>query len=68
MLLSAGVDEEEIQLSMPTYAVVGSAALLAGVTRMLLSSCVIIFETSGASNLVVPLIATSVVGKVRGLS
>lgn len=34
-------------VSLPSYAVVGSAALLGGVTRMLLSSCVIVMETTG---------------------
>lgn len=54
-----------LQVSLPTYAVVGSAALLGGFSRMLLSSSVLIMETAGADTLVVPLILTSLVAKVR---
>lgn len=53
-------------MSLASYAVVGSGALLGGVTRMLLSTVVLIMETSGAENLTVPLIIASAIGKVRG--
>ncbi|KAL6757315.1 chloride channel, partial [Haematococcus lacustris] len=64
VLHAHGVGPAVVPLSIQSYAVVGSAALLGGVSRMLLSSCVLIIETSGAQDLTVPLIITSVIAKV----
>eukprot|EP00983_Pelagomonas_calceolata_P059520 1145950-Pelagomonas_calceolata.AAC.2 len=62
-LVSQGAHPGKYKVSLAAYAVVGSGAMLGGVSRMLLSTVVIIMETSGAENLTIPLIIASAVGK-----
>ena len=49
-----------------TYALLGAAAFLAGVTRMTVSLVVIMFELTGALTYVVPIIITVIVAKWVG--
>jgi chloride channel 3/4/5 len=49
-----------------TYALVGAAAVLAGVTRMTVSLTVIMFELTGALTYILPIMITVMVSKTVG--
>eukprot|EP00798_Chlamydomonas_sp_ICE-L_P018731 gene18731-25262_t len=68
MLLSSGltVYGAQVNISLQTYAAVGAAAMLGGTTRMLLSTCVIVIETTGSNEIKVPLIMAAFFAKVIG--
>jgi chloride channel 7 len=53
-------------ISLPTYAVIGAAAFLGGATRMTLTTTVMVMETTGALQLIVPLMITVFFSKVVG--
>ncbi|KXZ49316.1 hypothetical protein GPECTOR_22g910 [Gonium pectorale] len=53
-----------VEVCLGTYAVVGAAAVLGGVSRMLLCNIVITMETAGASAVTVPLIGATWVAKM----
>ena len=55
-----------LPISMPAYAVVGAAGFMGGATRMTLTATVMVMETTGALQLIVPLIATVFCAKVVG--
>jgi len=52
--------------SYSTYAVVGSACMLSGVTRMTLSITVVVLETTGSLQLTIPLMASVFFAKMIG--
>ena len=51
-------------MSLTSYAVVGAAAYMGGATRMTLTTTVMVMETTGALQLIVPIIITVFVAKV----
>lgn len=53
-------------MSLPTYAVVGAAAGLTGVTRLTLCVAVLVMETSGALQLIVPIMVGVFFSKLTG--
>lgn len=53
-------------ISLPTYAIMGAAATLGGATRMTLSITVLVMETTGGLQLVMPLMLTIFVAKTVG--
>lgn len=53
-------------ISLPTYAIIGAAATLGGATRMTLSITVLVMETTGGLQLVIPLMLTIFVAKTVG--
>jgi chloride channel 7 len=53
-------------VSLPSYAVVGAAAALGGVTRMTFSAVVLVMEGAGALQLVVPLALAVTAARVAG--
>lgn len=53
-------------ISLPTYAVIGAAAFLGGATRMTLTTAVMVMETTGALQLIVPLMITVFFSKIVG--
>lgn len=55
-------------MSLPAYAVVGAASMLGGATRMTLSITVLVMETTGALQLIVPLMASIFAAKAVRLS
>lgn len=58
-LVQAAVSEsEQISIDLHTYAIVGAAASLGGATRMTISITVLVMETTGALQLIVPLMIT----------
>ncbi|KIZ02077.1 hypothetical protein MNEG_5882 [Monoraphidium neglectum] len=61
VLLAAGL---QLQVSLPTWAAVGAAGLLAGNTRLLLSTVLIVTETTGSAPALVPIILATVVSKL----
>lgn len=54
------------RLSLQSYAVVGAAACLGGATRMTISICVLVMETTGSLQLIVPIMVTVVIAKAVG--
>ncbi|KAG2427060.1 hypothetical protein HXX76_012576 [Chlamydomonas incerta] len=52
------------QISLPAWGVVGAAALLAGITRLLLATCLIVTETSGGGPLLVPIVLATTAAKL----
>ena len=60
-LMRAG---ENLQVSLTSYAVIGAAAYMGGATRMTLTTTVMVMETTGALQLIVPIIITVFVAKV----
>lgn len=53
-------------LSLHAYAVVGSAAFLGGATRMTLTTAVMVMETTGALQLIIPLMVAVFFSKIVG--
>ena len=54
----------KLRLSLTSYAVVGAAAYMGGATRMTLTTTVMVMETTGSLQLIVPIIMTVFVAKV----
>lgn len=54
----------KLRLSLTSYAVVGAAAYMGGATRMTLTTTVMVMETTGSLQLIVPIIITVFVAKV----
>lgn len=54
------------RISLPSYAVVGAAASLGGATRMTISICVLVMETTGSLQLIVPIMVAVMVAKAVG--
>ena len=52
-------------MSLTSYAVVGAAAYMGGATRMTLTTTVMVMETTGALQLIVPIMITVFVAKVQ---
>eukprot|EP01025_Chloroclados_australasicus_P012437 TRINITY_DN1572_c0_g1_i2.p1 TRINITY_DN1572_c0_g1~~TRINITY_DN1572_c0_g1_i2.p1 ORF type:complete len:958 (-),score=133.08 TRINITY_DN1572_c0_g1_i2:534-3407(-) len=63
IMLGIGSD---IQISLSSYAIIGAAASLGGATRMTLSITVLIMETTGSLELIVPIMITVFVAKLVG--
>lgn len=55
----------KLPVSLTSYAVVGAAAYMGGATRMTLTTTVMVMETTGALQLIVPIMITVFVAKVR---
>ena len=55
-----------LPVSVAAYAVVGAASFMAGATRLTLTTTVMVMETTGALQLIVPLIAAVFCAKVAG--
>ena len=53
-------------VSLSSYAVVGAAASLGGSTRMTISICVLVMETTGSLQLIVPIMVSVMVAKAVG--
>jgi hypothetical protein len=53
-------------VSLPVYTVVGSAALLGGISRMTLSLSVLVLETTGSMSIIVPIMVTVFAAKITG--
>ena len=53
-------------IAFPTYAVIGAGASLGGATRMTVSITILITETTGAGQLVIPLMITIFLSKLVG--
>eukprot|EP00210_Caulerpa_lentillifera_P000973 g938.t1 len=54
------------RVSLASYAVVGAAASLGGATRMTISICVLVMETTGSLQLIVPIMVAVMVAKAVG--
>ena len=57
----------QVPVSLTSYAVVGAAAYMGGATRMTLTTTVMVMETTGSLQLIVPIMITVFVAKVAGL-
>jgi chloride channel 7 len=55
-----------IQVDLHTYAVVGAASMLGGATRMTISITVLVMETTGSMQLIIPLMLTIFFAKAIG--
>lgn len=55
----------KLPVSLTAYSVVGAAAYMGGATRMTLTTTVMVMETTGALQLIVPIMLTVFVAKVR---
>eukprot|EP01023_Acetabularia_acetabulum_P017781 TRINITY_DN1891_c0_g1_i13.p1 TRINITY_DN1891_c0_g1~~TRINITY_DN1891_c0_g1_i13.p1 ORF type:complete len:840 (-),score=163.15 TRINITY_DN1891_c0_g1_i13:115-2634(-) len=55
-----------VLISEPTYAIIGAAASLGGATRMTLSITVLVMETTGALQLIVPIMVAVFFSKIVG--
>lgn len=53
-----------LPVSLSSYAVVGAAAYMGGATRLTLTATVMVMETTGSLQLIVPLMLTVFVAKV----
>ena len=53
-----------LPVSLTAYSVVGAAAYMGGATRMTLTTTVMVMETTGALQLIVPIMLTVFVAKV----
>ena len=53
-----------IPVSLSSYSVVGAAAFMGGATRLTLTATVMVMETTGALQLIVPIMLTVFVAKV----
>lgn len=49
---------DQVKVSLTSYAVIGAAAYMGGSTRMTLTSVVMVMETTGALQLIVPIMLT----------
>lgn len=56
-----------LPVSLSSYAVVGAAAFMGGATRLTLTATVMVMETTGSLQLIVPLMLTVFVAKVGTL-
>ena len=65
-ILQAGVGKDKITINMHTYSILGAAASLGGATRMTLSIAVLVMETTGAMQLIVPIMLVIFVSKIVG--
>ena len=63
-IVQDAVGKENILVNLHTYAVLGAAASLGGATRMTLSITVLVMETTGALQLIVPLMLVIFVSKI----
>ena len=54
----------QLPVSLSSYAVVGAAAFMGGATRLTLTATVMVMETTGSLQLIVPLMLTVFVAKV----
>ena len=54
----------QLRVSLTSYAVIGAAAFMGGSTRMTLTSVVMVMETTGALQLIVPIMLTVFFAKV----
>ena len=54
-----------LPVSLTSYAVVGAAAYMGGATRMTLTTTVMVMETTGSLQLIVPIMITVFVAKVE---
>lgn len=54
-----------LPVSFTSYAVVGAAASMGGATRMTLTTTVMVMETTGSLQLIVPIMITVFVAKVH---
>ncbi|KAK9790124.1 hypothetical protein WJX73_008199 [Symbiochloris irregularis] len=59
-------NNKPLPVSLTSYAVVGAAAYMGGATRMTLTTTVMVMETTGALQLIVPIIMTVFTAKVVG--
>ena len=64
----AGLLGSNLPISVTSYAVIGAAAYMAGATRMTLTTTVMVMETTGALQLIVPIMITVFVAKVGGIT
>merc|ERR1712091_790441 len=64
--LMGGAREDHLTVSLRSYAVLGAAASLGGATRMTLSITVLVMETTGSLQLIVPLMLVVFVSKTIG--
>ena len=55
----------DLPVSLTAYSVVGAAAYMGGATRMTLTTTVMVMETTGALQLIVPIMLTVFVSKVK---
>ena len=55
----------QLPVSLTAYSVVGAAAYMGGATRMTLTTTVMVMETTGALQLIVPIMLTVFVAKAR---
>lgn len=62
LLRAAGI---RVPVSLTSYAVVGAAAYMGGATRMTLTTTVMVMETTGSLQLIVPIMITVFVAKVE---
>lgn len=53
-------------ISLQAYAIIGAAASLGGATRMTISICVLVMETTGALQLIVPIMLSIMCAKGVG--
>ncbi len=58
----------QLPVSLTAYSVVGAAAYMGGATRMTLTTTVMVMETTGALQLIVPIMLTVFVAKARQCS
>ena len=58
----------KLPVSLTAYSVVGAAAYMGGATRMTLTTTVMVMETTGALQLIVPIMLTVFVAKARLLA
>ena len=56
---------DQVKVSLTSYAVIGAAAYMGGSTRMTLTSVVMVMETTGALQLIVPIMLTVFFAKAR---
>lgn len=61
-----GLGITNIRVSLGSYAIVGAAASLGGATRMTISIVILVMETSGALELLVPIMMAAWVAKMVG--
>ena len=64
----AGLLGSNLPISVTSYSVIGAAAYMAGATRMTLTTTVMVMETTGALQLIVPIMITVFVAKVGGIT